>query len=66
MRFPPRSELAKRTRERFVVTVDLLVGGERVFALGFVRAQITFEQRILVVSLKMALQMILETRTEMK
>ena len=39
------------------------MGGEGVFALGFVRTKVAFEQRIFVVCLKMAFQVVLEPRT---
>ena len=60
MRFPPGSEFAELAGERLLVAVNLSVGRQRVFPLRLVRTQIAFEQRIGVVSLKMALQMILK------
>ena len=60
MCFPPCSEFAELAGERLFVAVDLSVGCQRVFSLRLVRTQIAFKQRIGVVSLKMALQVILK------
>ena len=64
MSLPPRSEFTQLAGEGLVIRVDLLVGSEGVFALGFVRTKVAFEQRIFVVCLKMAFQVVLEPRTE--
>ena len=61
---PPGAEVAELAGERLFIGVDLLVGGESVFAFGLVRTLIAFEERVGVVSLKVPLQMILESGTE--
>ena len=61
MSLPPRAEVTKLAGERLFVGVDLLVGGEGVFALRFVRTKVAFEQRIGVMSLEMTFQMVLKT-----